>query len=437
MYRPTRRTLLLLGIGFLLALIPALLGSELWMVWLGFDSLLLVLLLFDIVYCPSARRASVAYEGPKKLFLGEESALRIVIKVGPLRRATQTELRLEYEGPDLDVPARCVLGRSGRGEIDIKAAPRRRGELLFQAIWLRLSGPFGLMDKSHRLLFEERLSVVPNVRVVKDAALRLVTSREFLKGIKRQRYVGDGSEFESLREFTPGYDHRAIDWKASARQRKLLVREFEAERNHRVVLVFDTGHLMSQEVEGLPKLDHAINAGLLLALLSLRQGDRVGLFSFDAELGSFLGPQGGLRTLEQVLEQSARLRYSTSDTNFTRGLAELSARMRRRALIIVLTDFADTIGAEQMVSNLGHLSRRHLVIFVSIRDRSLEEIAGKRPSSSRALHRAVVAADFVRDREVVLQRLRRFGIFCIDATPDEANIRLLNRYLDVKRRGLV
>src|SRR5262249_29258585 len=159
---------------------------------------------------------------------------------------------------------------------------------------------------------------------------------QFLSGLKVERYLGDGSEFDALREHVPGMDRRAIDWKASARHRALLGREFRAERNHQLVLAIDTGHLMAEPLGGMPKLDHAVNAALLLAYFGLRTGDRVGLFGFDSEVRAFAAPAAGVRAFPRLQRASAALEYGTAETNFTLGLAELSSRLSRRSLVVLL-----------------------------------------------------------------------------------------------------
>jgi uncharacterized protein (DUF58 family) len=281
------------------------------------------------------------------------------------------------------------------------------------------------------------VDVVPNTRAVKAAALRYFSSREFLAGLKVERYLGDGSEFDALREYVPGMDHRAIDWKSSARHRKLLCTEFRAERNHQVVFAVDTGHLMSEPVGGVPKVDHAINAALLLAYVALRTGDRVGLYGFDEKVRGYSEPQGGAGGFLRLQAASADLEYTTSETNFTLGLAELSLRLRRRSLVVLLTDFVDTVTAELMLENLDRLARRHLVVFVTLRDPGLDAVAAAPPRSSADLYRAVVAHDLVREREVVLRRLRRMGVASIDSAPALVSTQLVNRYLEIKRREMI
>jgi uncharacterized protein (DUF58 family) len=288
-----------------------------------------------------------------------------------------------------------------------------------------------------RVPVAREVDVVPDLRPVRDAALRFSGSRELEGGVQVERFVGDGSEFDALREYVPGLDPRAIDWKASARHRKLLSRDFRAERNHQVVLALDTGHLMSEPLRDVARLDHAVSAALLLGYVSLRVGDRVGLYGFDAVPRAWAEPQGGLAAFRRLQAVSAGLGYTTAETNFTLGLAELSARLRRRSLVVVFTEFVDTVTAELMVENLARLARRQLVIFVALRDPALQRVALARPRRLGDVYRAVVSSDLVVERERVLARLRRAGVLCVDAEPGAVPAQLVNRYLEVKRREMV
>ena len=279
--------------------------------------------------------------------------------------------------------------------------------------------------------------MVPDLRPVRAAAFRYAGTRELQVGVQVERFVGDGSEFDALVEYVPGLDPRAISWKASARHRELLCQQFRAERNHQVVLALDTGHLMAEPLEGLPRLDLADTSALLLAYVGLRLGDRVGMFGFDRVARTWAEPQGGLGAFPRLSAVSAQLAYSAEETNFTLGLTELSTRLRRRSLVIVFTDFTDTVTAELMLENLQRLARRQLVVFVALRDLALDALALAPPRRLTGLYRAVTAADFVRERERVLARLRRMGIACVDAAPGQVSARLVNRYLDIKRRELI
>jgi uncharacterized protein (DUF58 family) len=194
---------------------------------------------------------------------------------------------------------------------------------------------------------------------------------------------------------------------------------------------------MADPLGPLPRLDHAVTSALLLAYVSLRLGDRVGLYGFDRAARVWAEPQGGMGAFPRLKALSAQLDYSTAETNFTLGLTDLSTRLRRRSLVVVFTEFVDTVTAELMVENLSRLARRQLVLFVALRDPALDEAALARPRRLGDVYRSVVASDFVRERERVIARLRRFGVQCVDAAPGEVSARLVNRYLDIKRRELV
>jgi uncharacterized protein (DUF58 family) len=323
------------------------------------------------------------------------------------------------------------------GTVEVPLVPRRRGTAVVQRAWVRYQGPLGLVEMTVRFPLEREIPVVPDVQPVRQVALRFHIAREFRAGHKVERFKGEGTEFDSLKDFTRDDDHRAIDWKQSARHRKLLARQFRAERNHQVMLAVDTGRLMGETLAGIPKLDHAINAALLLAWICLRTGDRVGLYTFDAKVGLLLEPQGGLRAHPALTKMSGRVAYSDAETNFTLGLTTLAQRVRRRSLIVVLTDFVDTLTAELMLENVDRLARRHLVVFVALRDPSLERTAAAEPASSLALNRAVVAQTFLHEREVVLRRLRRLGILPIDTEPQHLGSRMINSYLEIKRREMI
>jgi uncharacterized protein (DUF58 family) len=232
-------------------------------------------------------------------------------------------------------------------------------------------------------------------------------------------------------------DRRTIDWKQSARHGTLLAKEFRAERNHPVILALDTGRLMCQPLAGLPRIDHALNAALLLAYVSLKAGDRAGLYGFDARPNISSGPLSGPNAFAHIQRLAASVDYSTEETNYTLGLTQLSGQLSRRTLVVVFTDFADTTSAELMLDNVSRLLSQHLVIFVVMRDDELEDLQRQAPTNADDVSRAVVAAALLRERELVVTRLRRLGVQIVEAPADQIGPALLSRYLDLKRRDLL
>jgi uncharacterized protein (DUF58 family) len=354
------------------------------------------------------------------------------------RGAGRVEVLLDL-APEFDPtpPQALALPGGAPAELAIPLRARRRGLHPVEAVWCRWTGPLGLCGRRLRQLVGKRVAVVPDLRPVRAAAFRYFSSRELETGVQVERFPGDGSEFDALVEHVPGMDPRSISWKASARHRELLCQQYRAERNHQVVLALDTGHLMAEPLEGLPRLDHAVSSALLLGYVGLRLGDRVGLYGFDRASRAWAEPQGGLGAFPRLQALSAGLAYSTEETNFTLGLTELSTRLRRRSLVVVFTDFTDTVTAELMLENLQRLARRQLVVFVTLRDPALDRLAQEPPRRLSGLYRAVTASDFVRERERVLSRLRRMGVACVEAAPGQVSARLVSRYLDIKRRELI
>lgn len=446
--RPTLRCVLVITAGLPLSLTAATISAQLWPLWLAYIGAVLLAAGLDTVLALPRRRLEVEVTVPEALYIGDRDQLIIDLAAPGWTRPMDVDILVDLDDDLAQQPAQRVAlaadGQPGaeagaqlRARATVPLVPGRRGSMSVERVWLRWRGPFGLMRRELVHEIDRRVAVVPNVRAVRAAALRFFSAREFLTGLKVERYIGDGSEFESLREYVPGLDHRAIDWKSSARHVKLLCQEFRAERNHQVVIAVDTGQLMCEPLGGVPKVDHAINAGLMLGYFCLRTGDRVGLFGFDAWVRCFVEPVGGVHSFARLERQSASLDYQHEETNFTLGLAELATRLKRRSLVVLLTDFVDTVTAELMLENVQRLARRHLVIFVTLRDATLGTLAAAAPRTLTALHGAVVAEDFLREREVVLQRLRRLGVHCIDAPPEAISMNLLNRYLDIKRRELV
>ncbi len=430
--RATRRAIFAAVLGLVVALLPTAVNPRLWPLWPAYLGLLALALGGDAVLMPRRREVSCSVELPGVLYIGEEEEAALTVRL-PSAHPVPVVVAVDLSDRLLPQPHLRGQASAAGAVLRFRLIPTRRGRIVVERAWVRYAGPLGLMAAVARVDLKRQAPVVPNIRPVKTAALRYLTERDFRAGLKIERYQGDGTEFDSLREHVPGDDHRWIDWKSSARHRKLVARQLRAERNHQVVIAIDTGHLMCEPLAGIPKVDHAVNAALLLAYISLRAGDRVGLASFDSRLGLYVEPKGGPRAFNVLNHLASQVDYSDRETNFTLGLTSIAQRLSRRSLIVVLTDFVDTISAELMIENLDRLSRRHVVIFVALQDPGLAATAGGKPASLLDLNRAVVAGGLLRDREVVLRRLRRLGILPIDAAPAQVTPRLINTYLEVKR----
>lgn len=437
MIRPTRRAVLIFSAGVPASLFTAIQDPSLWTLSFGYGAAVLLAMAVDAALAFPQRLLSISVIAPDRLYIGERGNVTAVIARTRYPRVQRFDLLLEQHG-DLE-PAEIVaielpVGDEARAAIPV--VPRRRGNLSIDRLWVRWQGPLSLIQLTRTITVERSIDVLPNVRGVHSALLQFF-ALEAIFGIKVQRQKGAGTEFEALRDYAPGLDNRFIDWKHSARHRKLLCKEFETERNHQIILAFDTGYLMMEPLEAIPRLDHAINAGLLLAWISLRGGDLVGIYGFDAAVRHYLQPIRGTSGFTRIQRTTAELDYHHEETNFTLGLAELNTRLRRRALVILFTDFVDTVTAELLIEAVGRMANRHVVLFVTLRGSFLQQTVDRVPVGFIDVAEAVVAHGFLRDRIIVFEKLERLGVHCLDIPYRNLAVSLINRYLLIKERGLI
>jgi uncharacterized protein (DUF58 family) len=312
----------------------------------------------------------------------------------------------------------------------------RRGLWRFDRLWLVWRSRLELFDFVPRLRFGAELRVVPNIRSVQSGQITTQVLST-LYGVKENRAKGEGSEFHQLKDFVPGMDVKTIDWKRSARRRALVAREMRAERNHHVIIALDVGYLMREEIDGLPKIDHAVTAALATAWAAAIGGDRVGFYAYDVRPRMFVAPAPGREAFARLRSWTAELDYVSAETNHTLALSELNARTPKRSLIIVFTDFVDTTSAELLVENIGILARRHVMIFVTLRDSETEDLVAHAPTDMEGVATLVAANQALDERRLVHERLARLGVTVVDARPAQVTARLISAYLDIKAREVI
>lgn len=436
MIRPTFRAVALFAGGIPLAFGVLLASEESWPFVVALLFLSGFALLTDSLLALSPGRLEIDLDVPKILFIGESETLKLSLQAMSQRSAVIEAVCDVSDLLERPAPVLAPLNAEGQAVIPFRLAAQRRGSAKVERIWLRWRGPLGLVAFIRILPIDAEVSVTPNAHAVRRTAIDFSDPNAFF-GVKPQRQQGEGSEFEALRDYVPGLDHRSIDWKHSARHRSLVCKEFRSERNHQIILAFDTGHLMGEPLEGIAKLDHAVNAGLQLGYVSLRAGDRIGLYGFDSRVRLFSQPGGGIGSFWRLQKAASELAYSEDETNFTLGLSALASRLNRRSLVILQTEFVDTITAELMLENVERLAARHLVLFVCLQDTSLEETVDSEPVSVNAMSKSVIADEFLRERRIVMERLRRLGVHCLDVKAEQIGPEIINRYLEIKRMELI
>ncbi len=431
---PTRQAVVIMAIGAPLSLALGAAAPTLWLVGVFWIVAMACLILVDALIAARAADVTLGLTAPAMMSINavEEAGLAATFTG---RTPTKVEFALETGERLTASPARAAGAiQDGRAEARFDLTPIRRGDTAIEQAWARWRGPLGLIWRQVAEAPERALTITPDIAGVKQEAVRLF-SRDAPHGLKIQLDAGEGAEFHALREFQQGMDTRAIDWKQSARHGQLLAKEYRTERNHPIVLAIDSGRGMCEPIGALARVDWALNAALLLAYVSLKLGDRAGLYSFDERPRTLSGPVGGVRAFAALQRAAGRIDYSSEETNYTLGLSALADRLDRRSLVVVFTEFTDQTSAELMIENIGRLLSRHLVVFVAMRDEELEDMVRAEPATADDVTRAVIAQSLLRERELVTARLKRLGVEIVDAPARDLGPLLLNRYLEIKRRS--
>jgi uncharacterized protein (DUF58 family) len=324
----------------------------------------------------------------------------------------------------------------GKGNITLPVLAKQRGRWTIDRLWLYWKSRFGLIEFIPVRKIELAAAVVPNIRPITSGQIDF-DMRTAIFGEKQTSQRGEGSEFHQLNDYVQGMDPRSIDWKHSARQNRLVAKEMRAERNHQIILAMDNGHLMREEINGLARIDHKINAALALAWAGVQGGDQVGLFAFDARPRQYTPAQPGRVAFARLRSQMAELQYSSIETNHTLALATLHERLNRRSLIVVFSDFVDPLSAELLLEHLAVLNRHHVLVFVSLHDPLLQNLVNDRVETMDGVARSVSASNLLAERRLVFEKMSSMGIDVIETTPVEMTPNLLNTYLAIKAKELI
>jgi uncharacterized protein (DUF58 family) len=331
--------------------------------------------------------------------------------------------------------ARLVVPGGARVSARAELHPHRRGRFTPTELVLRVEGPLGLVSRQARRQVPAVLRVYPPFRSRQEAELRIDRARILEVGLRSARGQGGGTEFDALREYGVDDESRRIDWAATARTTKAIVRTYRAERNQTVLLLLDTGRLMAGQVEAVPRLDHAMDAVMMLTALATRLGDRAGLVAFDQEMRALVGPGHARGQLGRVTEAMYALEPRLVESDYRGAFAQTLARFRRRALLVLLTELAAEPVAESLLPALPLVARDHLVVVAAVQDPEVGGWARSVPENAGDAYRKASALAALEERHRTVARLRGLGATVVDAPPGRLAPELADAYLHVKATG--
>ncbi len=390
----------------------------------------------DGLLAPRPARVGVGRDFPAVVPLNGEG--RIIWTVtNPLSRRLRIGVADEL-APSLRAGARRVrltVPAQGRVTAETTFQPRRRGRFELREVVVRVAGPLGLLARQGTRELPGLLRVYPPFASRKEAELRIDRARILDIGLRSARGRGGGTEFDQLREYSVDDESRRMDWAATARTGKAIVRTYRAERNQTVIVALDNGRTMAGQVAGVARVEHAMDAVLMLTAVATRLGDRAGLIAFDRRVRAVVPPGHRVDQLTRVSEAMYQLEPELAESDYRGAFTETLVRFHRRALLVVLTELANQALGDTLLPALPLILRSHLVVVASVRDPDLLRWASSPAPDAASAYRKAAAQAALEERRVLAAQLRGLGATVVDAPPGVLAPALADAYLKVKATG--
>lgn len=376
---------------------------------------------------------------PGSLALGRWSDVHIELLHDSRRSVALSLLDHGPQGADNrfeveNLPQDIVLRPQRKADLSYRLRPTSRGAFIFERIEIQLRSPLRLWLSRRYLASADTARVYPDFARLHNGQLLAVDNWLSQIGIRQRQRRGLGLEFNQLREFREGDSLRQIDWKATARQRTPIAREYQDERDQQIVFMLDCGRRMRSQDGDLTHFDHALNACLLLSHVALRQGDAVGISTFAADEDRHLSPGKGARQLSVLLNQVYDLNSTQRPADYRLAIRQLLARQKRRALVVLVTNLRDE-DDEQLIESVKQLGRHHRVLVASLREEVLDQLRHTPVHTWQQALDYCGTVEFSNARASLHERLSAHGIPVLDVRPAELGPQLVSRYLSWKKAG--
>lgn len=434
---PTRWLLLLLLLGAVVVTGASFAPVLTWMAVLYFFALL-ALVIADYVISTKPEQIEIERVNEPKLSLGVPNLILVQL-ANTSPRAVRFQLRDEFPY-QFRADTQIMDGKLpplGSTELRYHVTPVQRGDYRWGDINVRYVSTLGMFRRQARYPATSEVRVYPNVLDVRKYDLLARKGLLTELGLRNAKVFGSGTEFERLREYTPDDEFKRVNWKATARRNKLIAVEYETERSQHVICVLDMGRLMRPPIGDIQKLDYAVNAALLTSYVATLRGDQVGMLTFADEVGVYLAPRKGRGQFYTMLELLYNVQSQPVESDYGRALGYLSVKNKRRSLIVVFSDLVTLDAAQPLIAYMARLAQHHLPLLVVMNDPNITSLAAVQPNSSADVYQRAVAEQLLDERRVILDTLQRAGVLTLDVPADKLSVAVINKYLELKTRGVL
>lgn len=375
---------------------------------------------------------------PEKLSNGDENPVKIDIRNNYNFRIDLKiidEIPFQFQKRDFLITKQVKPGKNTYFQYVLE--PKERGEYCFGSLNIYISSPAGFIAKRFNFQKDAMLPSYPSFIHLRKYELMALQSEFLLGGIKKIRKLGHTMEFEQIKEYVPGDDIRTINWKATSKANRLMVNQFQDEKSQRIFMLIDTGRTMKMPFKGLSLLDYSINATMALSHIILKKGDRAGMMTFSKKTENKIAAENKSGQLKKISEALYNVKTNFFESDFNRLYQDVKYSINQRSLILLFTNFETLDGLNRQLKYLRGIAKNHLLVVVFFKNAELQTLIHKNPESMQEIYDEIIAEKFEFEKKLIIQELRKYGIYTVYTLPENLNIDVINKYLEIKARGIL
>lgn len=375
---------------------------------------------------------------PKRMSLGDDNTVEVALESFfrlPLNCQLIDEIPEQFQKRDFSIY--FTLKNLEEKVITYTLHPVTRGEYHFHKVNLFISNSLGLIQRRIQYDLEQTVPVFPSLIQMKQFELKSFQKLSNFKGIKKMRRIGHSYEFEQIKNYVRGDDYRSINWKATSRRNQLMVNQYEDEKAQQIYSIIDKSRSMKMPFNGMSLLDYAINTSLVISNVALQKQDRAGLLTFSDKIGSMIKAERKMNQLSQILQTLYRERERDLEANYELLYSSSRRFIQGRSLIFLYTNFESRYAMERVLPILRRISNLHLLVVVFFENTEMRAYTEQEVNTTQDIYFQTVARQFLTEKQQIVQTLRQYGIQSILTSPEDLSINTVNKYLELKSRGLI
>jgi len=373
-----------------------------------------------------------------KLSNGDDNLIRL--KLGntylfPVTLKIIDEMPFQFQKRDFGLESKLEKGQAKLYQYHLR--PTERGVYSFGSLNVFAKSPIGFLAKKYRFDQEQEVPVYPSFLQLQKYDLIAFTNRLHEYGLKKIRRIGHTMEFEQIKDYVLGDDIRNINWKATAKRSQLMVNQYQDEKSQPIYSVIDKGRVMKMPFNGLSLLDYAINATLVISNIALKKQDKAGMFSFSDKIENRVVAERRSSQMNLILETLYNLETNFIESDFSRLYVDVKRNLNQRSLLLLYTNFETLDALHRQLPYLTAMAKQHLLVVIFFENTELNEFATQKAETVHQIFEQTIAEKFIYEKKLIVNELRKHGIQTILTKPEELTINTINKYLEIKARGLI